>query len=64
MPITDSFSNLYNITKSWIMILSSKQALIISANENKEFFMFDPKTTAVLHKYRTQEAIEPHHVYY
>jgi hypothetical protein len=46
------------------MILSSKQALIISANENKEFFMFDPKTTAVLHKYRTQEAIEPHHVYY
>lgn len=26
--------------------------------------MFDPKTTAVLHKYRTQEPIEPHHVYH
>ena len=34
------------------MILSSKECLIISSQENREFFLFDPKTTAVLHKYR------------
>ena len=39
------------------MIISSKEALLITANDHKEFFMFDPKTTAVLHKYRTQEML-------
>jgi WD40 repeat protein len=34
------------------MILPSKECLIINSQENKEFFLFDPKTTAVLHKYR------------
>lgn len=32
---------------------------MVSSTENKEFFLFDPKTTAVLHKYRTQENISP-----
>ena len=32
---------------------------MVSSSEHKEFFMFDPKTTAVMHKYRTQELIAP-----
>lgn len=39
------------------MIISSKEALLITAHEHKEFFMFDPKTTAVLHKYRTPDML-------
>lgn len=35
----------------------------MSASEGKEFFMFDPKTTAVLHKYRDECALQPRKLY-
>ena len=34
------------------MILSSKEVVLMRAADNKELFLFDPKTTAVLHKFR------------
>ena len=40
------------------MILSSKEALLVSAADNKEIFLFDPKTTAVLHKFRDDSLTE------
>jgi len=46
------------------MILSSKEVILVNAAENKELFMFDPKTTAVLHKYRDETWIVPSITYY
>lgn len=40
------------------MILSSKEALLVRASENKEVFLFDPKTTAVLHKFRDESHVQ------
>jgi hypothetical protein len=34
------------------MILPSKEILLVSASQQKELFLFDPKTTAVIHKFR------------
>lgn len=45
------------------MIFPSKELTLITANENKEIFMFDPKTTAITHKYRDDTCVVPGFTY-
>lgn len=47
-----------------MLIIPSREVAIISASENKEIFLFDPKTTAVIQKYKDDAYISSTIAYY
>lgn len=47
-----------------MLIIPSKELLLITAEESKEIFLFDPKTTSVLTKYHSEPAMSKALAYY
>jgi len=47
-----------------MLIIPSKELLLITAEESKEIFLFDPKTTAVQTKYHSEPSISKTLAYY
>lgn len=47
-----------------MLIIPSKQLLLITAEDSKQIFLFDPKTTSVHTKYHSQASISKTLAYY
>ena len=47
-----------------MLIIPSKELLLITAEESKEIFLFDPKTTAVVTKYHSEPSMSKALTYY